>query len=564
MDDVHADANPDKDPECHAGQRRSINGEAGPETFSRADLDFLDLNFNVHDSAWLLGSNFDIAALNDTITTAISGWGNRNPGTSYSSDRPPDIGNNVAQLNSTQDASQPLSSVQQNWHTRISRGGPPPTSPDAPSSSDKGHVDEAYRTDLSYRLRPTIDEHVLPSADFLWDSYIRRDRREVLSLIQAATIGQTFGMLSGHPSDLILTESFHGTVIAWARQGGFLKARRSSELTQVDNHDSSLEGAWKAWARREESYRLAIGLHIHDAEFATTFHHEPLLRHTSADLPGCCSEKLFSAATAAQWQELLNNPPRTHNDTGCSHQSLNPPLPLLPPSESHMVAYAALSRILASIQEMRCFVLDAPSVQQFRDTLLTWYNDFSGILQRQPQEPTSLHILWHEAFLILYADFDLLERAIGRDGPMTQRRAEEDAKQWSVSSEARRSVLHALFILKHIDKLPNGAGVAIHVPKALFYSGIVIYNYITSATGVSLNTPVSHDDLDIPEFRVSEQTGAMDCTGSDVSSQAMFSHIDASILCYIVDLLRRVGHWGISRRYASILENLLDNLAWGG
>lgn len=367
-------------------------------------------------------------------------------------------------------------------------------------------------------------------------------------------------MLSGHPSDLILTESFHGTVIAWARQGGFLKAPRSSELTQVDHH-SSLEGSWKAWAHTEECSRLAVGLHIQDAEFATTFHHEPFLRHTGTDLPRCCSESLFSATTATQWQEHLSSLPQC-NGMDDSRQSLYPELPLPPPSESHMVAYAALSQILASIQERRCSLLDASYVQHTRGTLLLWYNDFSGILQIQAHDPTSLHILWHEAFIVLYADLDLLERAIGRDGPMASRRASEGMQQWSISSEARRSVLHALFILKHVDKSPIGTGVAIHVPKALFYSGIVIYNYIKSATNVNLNTPLRQDDLDIPEFRVSEQTGAMDCS-SDVSSKAMFSHIDTSILCYIVDLLRRVGHWGISRRYALILENILDDLACG-
>ena len=364
-------------------------------------------------------------------------------------------------------------------------------------------------------------------------------------------------MLSGHPSDLILTESFHGTVIAWARQGGFFKAQHPSEAARVDG-TCSLESAWKAWAHAEESCRLVIGLHIHDAEFATTFHHEPFLRHTATASLGCCSEALFSAATATQWRERLGSLPR-HSGPNDSCQSSYPTIPLLSPKESHIAAYAALSGILASVKEKRCAAtLDAPSVQHCRGALLTWHNDFSGLFQGPSHEPTSLHVLWHEVFMMLYADFDLLERAIGRDGQVATNKASESMQQWSVSSEARRSVLHALFILKHVENLPSGSGVAIHVPKALFCSGIVIYNYINSATRLNLSTPLSHDDLDMPEFR---EAGPLDGGGNDVSPPAILSPVDTSMLCYIVDLLRRVGHWGISRRYATILENLLDGLA---
>lgn len=190
MDDVNADSNPDPDTERQASQQDVVDGDAGLENFAPAasgsqgeagnfpglpasiirtptDLDFLDLNFNAHDSAWLLGSNFDIAALNDTIATAIPGWGSRNPGTTYATDRMHDVGNNAAQLNSAHAPFQPLSSVQQNWHTRISQGGQPSADTDALSSSDKGHIDEAYRTALCHRLHPPIDDHALPSADFL-------------------------------------------------------------------------------------------------------------------------------------------------------------------------------------------------------------------------------------------------------------------------------------------------------------------------------------------------------------------------------------------------------------
>lgn len=391
-----------------------------------------------------------------------------------------------------------------------------------------------------------------------WETYLHRGGRELLSMAQAATIGQTFGILSGVPSDLFMTETFHGTVIAWARQNGFFRVRNTLENIEPAE-GSNVEELWKRWIHVEEMVRVVLGLHVHDSEFAAIFHHEPLLRHDRSKLPHCCSEDLFNASTASQWHALvrgLNVPSRSTNiqDFGQSRVAGANPY------GSHMYAYAALAGIIASVQERRATALDSSSVEKFRNSLLSWQNDRFRSIHESSDDPLCLTVLWHEAFLTLYADFDLLEQSIGRDGVTPLHETLDRVRIWASSSEARRCVLHALFVQKHMESLPVGMEPAIHVPKALFYSAIVIYCYIKFTPSVAPYTP-SQDDVNIPELQVSELTSPAYQSGGTGARQVKLSPVDSSILCNLVDLLRRVGHWELSRKFASILEALINDLA---
>ncbi|KAI0398037.1 fungal-specific transcription factor domain-containing protein [Xylariaceae sp. FL0594] len=546
---------------------------------SPTDLELMDIGLNAHEPAWLLGSDFDLNALDFTISTAASEWSHQ--------------------------AGAPVSTHQEPYNDQI---------------------DEAYREGLKHKLRPCPSNAALPSAEFLnlciklyfvrfnpvfpvvhapsfrpssenailllsvcsvgalfmgspaaaaqgrkifqtlnkanlssWDTYIRRDAREWRSLVQASIIGQTFGMLSGQPDNVCMTESFHGTAIAWARQGGFFKIRQAP-LPSAHEAESSKEEVWRRWIDAEESVRLVLALYVHDSEFATTFHHEPLLRHYPDKLPVCHSDELFFAPTAAEWFRLVG---KHHSHRSGTTQG-RPASPLAVVTSDYMTqraqmfAYASLAGIVASIQEKRCSFLDESSKQYFRDLLLAWHNEYYAHMQSSKKHHINLIIFWHAAFMALYADSDLLERSIGRDGRLAAQDARKDIDLWAVSAEARRGVLHALLILKHLEMLPIGLEPAIHVPKAAFYSAMVVYSYIKFKSSVDPYAP-SPDDVDIPELQVSGSSGTLNM-GSDKTSTAIFSPVEPSILCNAIDLLRRIGHWEISRKFASILQILLDDL----
>lgn len=581
------------------------------------DLDLWDLGLNAHEPSWLLGEDFDVDALNYSISATISDWGHsHHPIPSVDQQRIYDAASTLYQINAVSPPSALGTLVQRNWFTKVTSEAPPQR---VPRTVDQDRVDEAYRTDLSNRLRPRMSDDALPSADFLnlciklyfvkfnpifplihapsfrpssenalillsicsmgalfvgspnattqgrkifqrlnkailasWETYLHRGGRELLSMAQAATIGQTFGILSGVPADLFMTETFHGTVIAWARQNGFFRIKdtlRSIDLAA----NSNVEDIWKRWIQVEETVRVVLGLHVHDSEFAAIFHHEPLLRHDSSKLPNCCSEDLFNASTASQWQTLAQERSTSMQDFGQRMSVTNPFC-------SHMYAYAVLAGIIASIQERRATALDSTSLETFRNSLLSWQNSRFRSTREGNEDPVCLTILWHEAFMTLYADFDLLEQSIGRDGVSPLHETLDRVHIWASSSEARRCVLHALFVQKHMESLAVGMEPAIHVPKALFYSAIVIYCYIKFTPSVAPYTP-SQDDVNIPELQVTELASPAYQSGRTGGRQVKLSPVDSSMLCNVVDLLRRVGHWELSRKFASILETLVNDLA---
>jgi hypothetical protein len=356
-----------------------------------------------------------------------------------------------------------------------------------------------------------------------------------------------------------MTESFHGTAIAWARQGGFFKIKQAP-LPSINEPEASKEDIWRRWIDAEESVRLVLALYVHDSEFATTFHHEPLLRHRPDKLPVCNSDELFFAPTAADWFRLVEK----HRSLGSEVAQVRPASSLAgtPPffaaRRPQMFAYASLAGIVASIQEKRSSILDDSSKQYFRNLLLSWHNEYYTHIQGPKKHHINLLIFWHAAFMALYADSDLLERSIGRDGRLVAQEARKDIDGWAGSAEARRGVLHALLILKHLEMLPIGLEPAIHVPKAAFYSAMVVYSYIKFKSSLDPYAP-SQDEVNIPELQVSGSTGTLNLS-SDKISTAIFSPVEPSILCNAIDLLRRIGHWEISRKFASILQILLDDL----
>ncbi|KAH7141796.1 fungal-specific transcription factor domain-containing protein [Dactylonectria macrodidyma] len=588
------------------------------------EMELMDLGLIAHEPGWLLGSDFDLNGLTYSISNAISDWGNLAYQDSFDQ-QPACNATATSSRDRFTTPSELVPAIQDTWYTTLSRNvvdcatpgqsddqervdeayrerlscrlHPRPSNITLPSadflnlgiklyflrfnpifpllhapsfrpSSENAllllsvcsvgtlFMGSASAARQGRKIFQTLNKAILAS----WDNYIRRGAREVLSLVQAATIGQTFGMLSGQPSDLCLTESFHGTVIAWARQGGLFRAKHRA-MTYADDPDmANNEQSWKDWIYAEESIRLVLGLHVHDSEFATTFHHEPLLRHALHKLPICCSEELFFAPTAIEWCNILEKEQGMDARTApLDSQTLSSNSRI---RGSHMFAYASLAGIVASIQDAKASCLDGPVIQDFRSSLLSWHNEYSNYARWPKNNRIGLMILWHASFMALYVDADLLERAIGRNGACIAEQAREEIDNWVISSEARRGVLHALRVLKHLEVLPMGLESAIHVPKAIFYSAIVVYSYIKFIPTVDPYTP-SQDDVNIPELQVSESVARPTSylSKNDGASRATHPPVEPSVLCNAIDLLRRISYWEISRKFSSILEILLDDLA---
>ncbi|KIW12495.1 hypothetical protein PV08_09772 [Exophiala spinifera] len=403
-----------------------------------------------------------------------------------------------------------------------------------------------------------------------WDRLISRGTDEKISLIQTAIIGQTFGLLSGEPRHLSIVDTFNGTLISWARRLSTFKTKKLKGL-DLSLGPAELEKQWREWAKNEELIRIALAVHIHDAELASIFHHEPFLRHNSRQLPVAASSQMFMASKAEEWRqaylddasnfEIDNNTPASVD----AHIDFDM---LSTPQSSYFTAYTVLEGICVNIVENRIDARSSPTtMEDLSDLLNTFFNRFLLGAPSWKADHMDMIILWHLAYMSICADFDLLEKAIGRDGSQLSGEDRVAVTTWANSNNAKRCVIHGAIVAKKLEDLPLGSEPAIHVPRAMFRAGIAWFCYtrfgtraVDGASNGKSNKAVTTEGLDFPEFRLLGVNPALLLFQVNGYKHGLptTAEINAA-LCGLTDLLRRIGHWEIARRFAAILGALLHN-----
>lgn len=284
---------------------------------------------------------------------------------------------------------------------------------------------------------------------------------------------------------------------------------------------SSLDKLWRDWAHTESRSRVGLALYLHDSLFSSIFHHEPLLRHDASKIPHCGSDEAYNAATAADWFRLATNP-----------------------TPSRFNACVNLAGIIALIIEARRGTMDSNARTNLEQLLMAWRSSN----QTKDEDVFCSMIMWHQACMSLRTDLDVIEAFIGRDGFAVAEEAIQTVEAWYLT-EGVACVGHALQIRNHAERLPAGKEPAIHVPRALFHAGIVIYAFVRMRQMSQGSGLVSHANDGPNTFAP--------LSGSDNGLQTA-SNADIGVVCNIADLLRRVGHWELSRKLASILDPLLE------
>lgn len=129
------------------------------------DMELMDIGLNAHEPAWLLGSDFDLNALDFSISTAFAEWPHTNHGGVSNHQETYDVTNTIDRFKGHTPLSDLVPAVQYNWYTTLTRDVVCYDSPDQLRGQD--HIDEAYRESLKNKLLPCPSSTALPSADFL-------------------------------------------------------------------------------------------------------------------------------------------------------------------------------------------------------------------------------------------------------------------------------------------------------------------------------------------------------------------------------------------------------------
>jgi hypothetical protein len=122
---------------------------------------------------------------------------------------------------------------------------------------------------------------------------------DILQVLQAAIIGQTFAILSGKRSRLPVAQAFHGLLSVAANtyqdhlrdQGHMLDSSNTGTVHVED---------WDRWVQNQSFMRIMSVLHVHDGELATTMSHPGMLSKHPSQASRAAPNELFLTKIAEE------------------------------------------------------------------------------------------------------------------------------------------------------------------------------------------------------------------------------------------------------------------------
>lgn len=304
-------------------------------------------------------------------------------------------------------------------------------------------------------------------------------------------------------------------------------------------------------------------------------HNEPILRHSGKAVPLASSSGLFFASDVNTWAHLIKQDRNMAAiSPSCSHTRSRAATTQIGQITSNrclhsiFTAYMLLEGIGASICEDRIQgLLTMKATERYERDLISWYTTYRESIKER-SDPLCLLVLWHSVFMSLLADFHSLELVIGKEGPAAAAAAKTTCTlQWCDSVDLKRCLIHAFLLQKLLQSQSLGSSMAIHIPRCLFSSAVAWSGYLACTTKYDQNAPhklplspwqLSIGDMhSFPEIKML----ALDIPRhwlEDLSIQSgNVSSINRNTLCILADMLRKLGQWGIGRKFARIIAFLI-------
>lgn len=398
-----------------------------------------------------------------------------------------------------------------------------------------------------------------------WELVLSRTQEESLFMVQAALLGQTFGMLSGKSNDLVMVDAFQGTMVAWARRLG-ASEDAEIEIPEEGMGSLDLDRCWRRWAHREQLSRLLIALRIHDVEMAALFHHETIFRHGNVRHATGVDDAAFQATTAEKWSELI----RLHHSRADQQSATSMSAWIMENKSgraelsktfkfSQFAIYEILENINGMIIESKAAGVLGPDKQtEYNRGLMLWYKTYYRSRVGQKTDVFNLEVLWHLSFMSLFADFDLLEQAFGRQGPELATHRRPALTQWAASADAARCLMHGYLVQELVENMRLRSTPAIHVPRALFSASLVWIGCSNVTAGGTQLAWHQAETMNFPEFKLLPLDMQESVKAAAIQLSSSMLHDYSGTVYNFIDLLQKISRWGISATFANILKELIE------
>lgn len=309
--------------------------------------------------------------------------------------------------------------------------------------------------------------------------------------------------------------------------------------------------------------RVAAGLYILDTEISELVSTHPLMRYESHLLPRTARHDLWMAPNSTQWKKILTTSRSTPTSRfGTSSLSSNE-INQVKFEPDGFQCYIRLESIGSHIMEQKLASFacnrQIEILEHFEPQLIQIFDqNVRANSEATNFEPYCLEVLWHSVFISLLVDISRLELALGREGHEGSIHHRDYLHTWSSSREAQRCALHGVLILRKLQAIPVGLEPAIHVPRAIYRAATVLYVYCEFGRDGNTSDILTGLDMNFPEISLLKMNGEALLFEANGYRKSKPKASESSTLCGLVDLLHRIGHWGLSRKFAEVFNILLE------
>jgi len=359
-----------------------------------------------------------------------------------------------------------------------------------------------------------------------------------LAVAQAATIGQTYALLSGQAGGLETAQAFHGTLC---------NSFRNFWRQRTEGGPSSMSD-WERWCRNDTFARLYNAMYIHNAELFVMFNHYGPIRSHPDEVLVASRDDLYLAQNPSVWESMCNERGVSHVDSLAEQNA---------PGSAFSFC-AALSTLITEIAHARADPMEGFSrdkMSRLQHQLVRQVERSAQLVHEESSKRLAVELLWHSCFLLLYSDINRLELMCGHGKSLDA----EYIDQWTNSGDAKRSVAHALRISQLVSDIRIGDVPAMHVPRALWHAGIILAVYsslpLLGVVPGLIPAPQLYE-----EFEVAIRIGV--CSEKDWLSMSSENTIKdcRGVAFSISSTLRHLGPWRTAARFAETLDRILISL----
>ncbi|OQV03389.1 hypothetical protein CLAIMM_08438 [Cladophialophora immunda] len=312
--------------------------------------------------------------------------------------------------------------------------------------------------------------------------------------LQAFAIQLEIGLWSGVRRKMEMSESFSGILSNPLRAAGNFRFSNYPQPTvQVGDEGEILETKWKQWVQKESFKKLVYHMHLYCSRMSLVTFGTSTISYAELSVPVPYSKELWVARSAADWKRVYlqaggNNEPRPQSFINL----LADPIALVSLSDLYDRYHIKLC-LLHAISDMISRHRQDRSIFAPIEKSGTRVSSFSDEVQHQrilhilkhirlsyedleAQQTIELDLLFHLFSMHLFAPFDQMELAAGKEGPSEARRADPVLQQWIQTGDARQAVWHGSQVLRATRMLAPEQFKHYYVVAA-YHSGLCLWIY---------------------------------------------------------------------------------------